>query len=110
MRARLRSSRRRGQAVGSASMAVQKAAMRVNEAVELAREWVRECGSQLPGFKGAHLSGSMNQLPRDAVLPDSADIDVYYLVDDVTPFRQDKFLFRGAFLETVPMSVEDYTS
>jgi hypothetical protein len=87
-----------------------KIAMRVNRAIELAKEWVRECGSQLPGFVGAHLGGSIIQFPKEAILTDHTDIDIFCVMEDEQQFRQNKFIYRGAFLETVPVSLEKYRS
>lgn len=84
--------------------------MRVDEAVEIAGEWVREHGSRLPGFVGAHLAGSISQLPRDAILLDPTDIDIFCVMEDGKEFSQRKFLFHGALMETVARNVKEYSS
>ncbi len=47
--------------------------MRVQQAKDIARQWVQEKGAELPGFAGAFFHGSINWLADDADLPASSD-------------------------------------
>ena len=51
-------------------------AMRIYEAKQIARDWVRLHGSATPGFTGAFVHGSVNWQPDDALLPATSDLDV----------------------------------
>jgi hypothetical protein len=43
--------------------------MRVSQVIEIAKEWVEENVSQLPGFCGAYLGGSLSRMQKDASFP-----------------------------------------
>jgi hypothetical protein len=74
--------------------------MRVREAKERARQWVRETGALTPGFQGAYLAGSVNWMQDDDELPASSDVDVMVVVrGDAPAAKLGKFIFRGALLE-----------
>jgi hypothetical protein len=55
--------------------------MNVNEARSIARRWVEEQASQIPGFMGAFFAGSTNEMDGDAPMPATSDVDVVILVD-----------------------------
>jgi hypothetical protein len=74
--------------------------MRVGEAKETARSWVLDEGRKLPGFWGAFFHGSVNQLPEEAVLPDTSDVDVMVVLSGELPEQKlGKFRNRGVLLE-----------
>jgi hypothetical protein len=73
--------------------------MRAKRAKDIARRWVIDNASQLPGFCGAFYHGSVTRLPGDAVLPPSSDLDIMVVLDDPPPVKLGKFLYRDVLLE-----------
>ena len=74
--------------------------MIVKDAKGLARQWVIEEASTLPGFHGAFFHGSVNWLPDDADLPATSDVDLMVVLDQPSPpDKPGKFLYRGIILE-----------
>ncbi|MBF8185118.1 hypothetical protein ITP53_05065 [Nonomuraea sp. K274] len=71
--------------------------MRVEQARQVARRWVREEGAALPGFGGAFLTGSALWAPGDAELSPASDVDVMVVADP--PARIGKFGYEGVLLE-----------
>jgi hypothetical protein len=86
--------------------------MDVSQAIEIAKQWVEVHGSRVPGFYGAHFSGAINRLPRDALFPSYRDVDVYVVVEDVEKSgqRQQKLFYKGIILETVFCNLDGYRS
>jgi hypothetical protein len=61
---------------------------------------VAEVGSRRPAFHGAYLAGSINDLPADAVLPATSDVDINVVVGgSQSPDKREKLLYQGALLE-----------
>jgi hypothetical protein len=74
--------------------------MTVKHAKEIARQWVIEEGTKLPGFWGAFYHGSTNWLPGEEALPRSSDLDVMVvLADSDPPNKLGKFIYRDVMLE-----------
>jgi hypothetical protein len=74
--------------------------MIVQQAKEVAREWVREQARKAAGFSGAFFHGSTNWLPEDAALPATSDVDIMVvLAGPDAPDKLGKFLYRGVLLE-----------
>lgn len=74
--------------------------MIVKQAREVARQWVIEKASILPGFVGAFLAGSTNWLPDNAPLPPTSDMDIMMvLADSDPPNKPGKFTYQDALLE-----------
>jgi hypothetical protein len=74
--------------------------MIVKQAKGIAREWVIEKGSEIPGFCGAFYHGSINWLPDDAILTETSDVDVMVVLDDPNlPDKLGKFVYRNVILE-----------
>ena len=74
--------------------------MLVKEAKAVARRWVLEEGSQIPGFWGAFFHGSTTWLPDDAILPATSDLDVMVvLAAPNPPDKLGKFIYRDVMLE-----------
>ncbi len=86
--------------------------MKVREVVTLARRWVDETGSALPGFRGAYLAGSINEMGKDDSFPSFKDVDIYVVVEDPNRIAvpQEKFLYEGFLLEIVCKSLEEHRS
>jgi hypothetical protein len=74
--------------------------MNVQQAKEVAREWVAAEGSTIPGFSGAFCHGSINYLRDDAVIPATSDVDVMVVCSGTMPENKiGKFLYQGLLLE-----------
>jgi hypothetical protein len=87
--------------------------MNVDEARQAARDWVAENGVLLPGFEGAFIHGSMNDLPGDAPLAPTSDVDVMVVLadpDSGLPDKPGKFRHHGALLEVSFLASEQVAS
>ena len=74
--------------------------MIVGDAKDLARRWVLEEGSALPGFRGAFFHGSTTWLADGEVLPAGSDVDVMVaLAEPLPPRGPGKFRYREVVLE-----------
>ena len=74
--------------------------MLVKHAKAVARQWVLEEGSHIPGFWGAFYHGSTNWLTDDAALSATSDLDVMVvLADPNPPNKPGKFIYRDVLLE-----------
>lgn len=71
--------------------------MHVEAVIEIAREWVETRGREEPGFCGAHLMGSINQMSSDADFPSYKDVDMHMVADGEG--RMVDQLYRGVYLE-----------
>jgi hypothetical protein len=63
--------------------------MNVRQVIQLAKEWVRLYGSQIPGFCGAYLTGGINAMPPDAPFPPYRDVDVHIVLEEGGKSTQD---------------------
>jgi hypothetical protein len=86
--------------------------MKVSEAIALAGRWVEETGSGFPGFRGAYLAGSINEMAKEDPFPPFKDIDIYLVVEDpaAVAIPQKKFLHEGLLLEWVCQSLQEHLS
>lgn len=74
--------------------------MTVQQAKEIARQWVFEEARNMPGFRSAFYHGSTNWLPADALLPATSDLDIMVVLSEPEPpVKLGKFLYRGVLLE-----------
>ncbi|WHZ56072.1 hypothetical protein [Metabacillus hrfriensis] len=85
--------------------------MRIESARAAAIEWVMEHASREAWFKGAYFSGSTIELPGEAMLPDSSDLDVM-IITTLTepPLKLGKFVYKGTLLEVTYLSWYQFTS
>lgn len=84
--------------------------MNAGQVIELAREWVEERGSQIPGFCGAHLMGGINRMPKDAPFLPFLDIDLNVVSRDVKQEETHDESYKGLILEYGVLPLEDYAS
>ncbi len=85
--------------------------MIVQQAKGIARAWVMEEGSALPGFCGAFFHGSTNWLPDDASLSASSDLDLMLVVDDPDPpLKPGKMIYRNVLLDVSLLSSDQLRS
>ena len=85
--------------------------VRVSDAKTIAREWVYEEASSLPGFCGAYFAGSINWYADDAILPASSDLDLALVFEsDSQVGERSKFLRHGVLIEVTRFSVEQLRS
>jgi hypothetical protein len=74
--------------------------MTVKQAREVARQWMVEEASGLPGFCGAYTAGSTNWLPDDADLSTTSDLDIMVVLADQNQASiRGKFIYRDTLLE-----------
>jgi hypothetical protein len=74
--------------------------MKIEQARGIARDWVAAHATRLSGFQGAFIHGSMNDLPGDAELAPTSDVDVMLVLDDPEAVaKPGKFRYRGVLLE-----------
>lgn len=79
--------------------------MLISEARAIARQWVRDEGSRIPGFWGAFFHGSTGWLPGDVALPATSDVDVMVVLSTADPpGKPGKFIYRGVLLEVSYLS------
>src|SRR3954454_17782360 len=85
--------------------------MRVQQAKEVARQWVLAAADQIPGFSGAFYHGSVNGLPDEAVLPATSDVDIIVVLADPNPVdKLGKFRYRDVLLEVSYLPAEQLRS
>jgi hypothetical protein len=86
--------------------------MKVNQVVAIAKEWVEETASQVPGLNGAYLAGSINRLERDAPFPGYKDVDVCVIVEDTSliPLPKARRGYKGILLDAEFQNLEEYRS
>jgi hypothetical protein len=73
--------------------------MNVGQVIELTREWVELYGSQMPGFVGAHLMGSLNTMPKEAPFPVYKDVDLHLVLENAPEREPDEINYHGLILE-----------
>ena len=76
-----------------------EATMLVKDAKEIARRWIAEEATNLPGFSGAFFHGSINDLPDNATLSASSDLDIMVALSDPPATKLGKFVYQGVLLE-----------
>jgi hypothetical protein len=86
--------------------------MNVSQVIEIAKEWVEENVSQVPGFCGAYLGGSLSRMPKDASFPTYRDVDTYIIAEDVNqiPITHPILRYKGVLLERFRMSLGSHSS
>jgi hypothetical protein len=79
--------------------------MKVKDAKAVARQWVLEEATKIPGFYGACYAGSINWLPAEAPLPVASDVDIWVvLAEPEPPDKLGKFRYREVMLEVTYLS------
>ena len=68
-------------------------------AKELAKQWVREEGSELPGFRGAYLVASVTTLADGAAVPATSDVDIVVVLERGAASKLGKFIYRDLLLD-----------
>ena len=85
--------------------------MRVDQAKEIARQWLEENGPEIPGIEGAFIHGSGASLPDDADLPPISDLDLMVVIDGPIPaVKLGKFRYRDLLLEVSYLASGDVAS
>ena len=83
----------------------------VKHAKDMARQWVLQEASGIPGFSGAFYHGSINWLPDHAPLPGTSDVDVMVVLDDPNPpLKPGKIIYRDVLLEIAFLPKEELRS
>ena len=82
--------------------------MRAGQARDIAREWVHDEATTIPGFVGAYFAGSITWLADDAILPHTSDVDIMIVLDGPVPAQKPgKFIHEGALLEASFLALGD---
>jgi hypothetical protein len=85
--------------------------MTVKQAREVARQWMVEEASAIPGFCGAYTAGSTNWLPDDADLATTSDLDIIVVLADQTQAGgRDKFIYHDTLLEVSYLRSDQFQS
>lgn len=85
--------------------------MKVRQARSVAAEWVNRYAAREASFIGAYFSGSTINLPADAVMPRTSDIDVVVVMDaPEPPPKLGKFVYQDALLEITYLSWNQLSS
>jgi hypothetical protein len=86
--------------------------MTVGEAKAIAREWVLEHASQVPGLQGVFTAGSTNWRSDDSEHSHLSDVDLFHVVtgDPAQAMRQEKHIYRGVLLETEAVGHESFVN
>lgn len=82
----------------------------VSEAKAIARQWVQDHLAPTDGFRGAFFHGSINDLPDDARLSPSSDVDVMAIFDEPPPLKLGKFRHADLLLEVSYLAADDVRS
>ena len=81
--------------------------MTVKKVKEIARKWVEEEGSIVPGFQGAFFGGSVNWKPENEPFPSHSDLDISVVVDgDTNYFKRKKLLYHDVILDPSIKQIE----
>lgn len=85
--------------------------MLVRDARTIAREWVIEEGSKVPGFGGAYFLGSISAASDDAPFGATSDIDLKVLLEDPgVDTLPHKFVFRGLVFDVAYAPSDEFGS
>ena len=85
--------------------------MLVRQAKEVARQWVAKEAAALPGFRGAFFHGSINDLPDEAALSGTSDVDVMVVLDvSELPEKPGKLLDQGVLVEISYLAMDQLRS
>ncbi|MBV9180525.1 MAG: hypothetical protein JO356_04375 [Acidobacteria bacterium] len=85
--------------------------MKIKQAREIARLWMSQEASRIPGFWAAYTAGSSNWLPEDRELSPYSDVDIMVvLTDSVAAIRRAKFSYCEVLLESSYLKSEQLRS
>lgn len=86
--------------------------MNVAEVSAIAREWVEQYGSRLPGYCAAHLMGSVPALPKTAAFPPYRDVDIAIISSEGKKDDEHnvEVSYRGVIIECGFYGTDEYAS
>jgi len=81
----------------------------VKDAKDIARRWVAEQASDIPGYRGALFHGSIGWLPDDALIPALSDVDVMLVLDmpEPPPLKLGKTPYQGLLLDVSVLASDE---
>ncbi len=83
----------------------------IQQARDIAREWVLEEAGSIVGFCGVYIAGSANWLPAETTLPPTSDVDLTIVLDGTrTPDKIGKFDYQGVILDASYLSIDELGS
>lgn len=94
------------QTQSQADLAGHSAVLRVEEVVEIVREWVELYARRLPDFAGAYLWGGITALPPHAPFQLYRDVDVVVVLAKGAQDEDVELLYRGVMLEVISKNLE----
>jgi hypothetical protein len=84
--------------------------MKVRDTIALTKEWVDTKGSQVPGFCGAHLLGSILTMQENDLFPTYRDVDLVIVLDREETRPNQMVPYKGLMLECSSRTRGDYGS
>jgi len=91
--------------------------MKVKQARDVARQWMVEEASHIPGFCAAYTAGSTNWLPDDAKMTPASDLDVMVVLadqsvvaDQCQASNRGKFIYHETLLEVSYLRKDQFQS
>jgi hypothetical protein len=82
--------------------------MQIQYAKAIAQQWLEQHATNLTGFVGAVLHGSVAYLPDDAILAATSDVDVLLVLDGPLPAsKPGKFRYQGVLLEVSLLALRE---
>ncbi|RJE86218.1 hypothetical protein D3P07_19280 [Paenibacillus sp. 1011MAR3C5] len=85
--------------------------MKVKDARRAAANWVQTHAAPEEWFRGAYFNGSTIDMPDDAELPASSDVDIVVVTaEDEPPVKPGKLVFQNALIEVTLISWNQLTS
>jgi hypothetical protein len=83
----------------------------VEQAKDIAHQWVTDEARNVVGFRGAYVAGSAIWLPDEATLPPTSDVDLTIVLDTLKPpDKIGKFRYQGILLDVSHMSADQLGS
>ena len=85
--------------------------MLARDAKAAARAWVTNHAAAQHGFRGAFFHGSINEIPDDAEIPPTSDLDVVVvLAGPIPPTKRGKLVHGGVLLDVTELAEDDLRS
>lgn len=85
--------------------------MKVQQVIAHAREWVESRSAEIPGFRGAHLKGSILGMPEEATFPAYRDVDINLVISGrPRGVRFEEISYHGLIFDCAFYSADFYAS
>jgi hypothetical protein len=85
--------------------------MNVEQVIAHARNWVDSRSAEIPGFRGAHLKGSILGMPEEATFPAYRDVDINLVISGRPRGVQiEEISYQGLIFDCASYSADFYAS